>query len=732
MSDSSSSFATSPASAVSALKPACPSAAPTASVTDVVAATQTGCRFNHTHLRFDIPLAQQAEAAQLKRPHQQKLDLMLAVMGRCYAATNKKAAYQSLATELKKSGQTGVSAGSLKRRYNAFRDSGWDWRTLVPKYHRKDLESIADRSSLPAPFIKWWQGFACRYSGGTRAAHSELERRWTAGETIPGLGSWMQWWQRHPDHRGKPLPTIPPPLPPGCSYWTLLNKLPNAAVLTIARQGVAAALGKHQVPIMRRDRSQLRPLERVAFDDHPLNFRVLPTGANRAAKLLGLFAVDHACGCCIDHAAGARLTNDRGVERSLTRMDARGLTVQFLKTFGVPKNWTMHLVYENASCAISHEDGLYLERVTNGRIKIIRTPVKREQVVPGGAIEKVASPQAKGEIESYFNLLDRAMSYVPGQAGSNPLTAKSGTIDDIERETKELAKLMQGLPEDFIKLVALSVLTEEEALVVLSEIITRLNNRTNHRLQGFDTVRKWRIRDLPAAGNPWRPRQEIRDHLLDVAEWETFVESPQERFMRLYNPDDFEPVPDSVLAHLMDAKRSVTVARPYQIDLQRDRRQYTYWLDDPRLENAGTKFQAIYQPQDLDIIYLRDLDGCYIGAAHRWQGPNPTRGKEIGLAASEVKKQVKRLLTRARDLQLDHAEEELNRRADSMEALEGQLAEMEAARLHLTDEERANFDRQDRQRKLDRRDQAAAKRRDQARAQMAHLSQPEDLEDLED
>lgn len=181
--------------------------------------------FNSADCRFYPTLAEQAHIDALPKQVQQTLELWLLVMGRCHVARNRKATYAALEAEMKPSQLKGFSKGNIKRTFLTFKASGWDWRKLVADYHLP-LED-APRGNLPPEFVTWWRAFAGSYSEGTRAAWTELRRKWKAGDEIPGFGSWMGWWQER--HRGQRLPAISPDLPAGCSYENLLEKLPKGA-----------------------------------------------------------------------------------------------------------------------------------------------------------------------------------------------------------------------------------------------------------------------------------------------------------------------------------------------------------------------------------------------------------------------------------------------------------------------------------------------------------------------
>jgi hypothetical protein len=364
------------------------------------------------------------------------------------------------------------------------------------------------------------------------------------------------------------------------------------------------------------------------------------------------------------------------------------LLFQFLRRYGVPKAYPMHLLFENASFAIDQHDEDFLRNLSPNLI-VRRTAMRRGSLLAGGSVETFGNPEAKGWLESYFNLLDRAVSAVPGQAGRNALTAKRGDIDALEKDTVALLKLVQNLPAPIQAMVALPMLTVDQGKIFLGEMVARLNWRDQHRLQGFELVPKWRIRGL-GDNNPWRSVAEMPQDLPDSAiEIEHFMESPAERFTRLYNPADFTPIAESSLLPLLEDKRIVAVARPYQINFQHQRIARTYTLEDKRLETIGTEFTACFDRTDLEQIHLLDLGGGYVGTARLWHGPNPVDRKQIAETASTLKRQQRTLLKRAEVLHAPRAEESLARIEQSNERLAGAIAELETANLTLSPAEQA-------------------------------------------
>ena len=89
-----------------------------------------------------------------------------------------------------------------------------------------------------------------------------LYRQWQAGESIPGYGTWQEWFMDTHEHY--PLPQeCPPDLPRGWSRQNLRRYIPEDAELALAREGVSAA--RNLLPDVITTREGLRPLEVVMF-----------------------------------------------------------------------------------------------------------------------------------------------------------------------------------------------------------------------------------------------------------------------------------------------------------------------------------------------------------------------------------------------------------------------------------------------------------------------------------
>jgi hypothetical protein len=552
---------------------------------------------------FIVPLADREELANIGDKAQKKLDLRLRCMAAVCAATNKKAEYASLASRL--GSMKGFSAVQIKRAWLAFKAAEYDWRVLVDEYHRPDKK--VGRGHPPA-FVTYWCGLALSYQrNGTAQAYQELKRLWKLGESIPGFGTWREWYQtRYP---GRATPAICPRLPDGWSENNLRQYLPSEVEISIIRDGYAASHAG--LPQMARDRSGLRPLEVLAFDDVQADFRVLSLAANQVCKLRGLFAQCVGSAVIAEHFTGAVLSDDEERERGIVKDDMRLLIYTILRKYGIPRDWTMHLLVENATATISDADEKFLKQLSDGRIVVIRTAMHERDALPGFVAERWGSPWQKGSLESFFNLLHNALSATQGQAGKNPITDKTGYIDALAKDVRALALATDGLPADLRQALIFGLLREDKAQSFVREMVHRLNLRDNHSLQGFEKIPLWRLHEADAP----RPIEELPPALRDHVKLEWVMESPLARMTRMVKGAKFDVPSDAALAPLLNDKVKVKVKRPYQIEFTWRGEKRTFFKQDERLRKEGTPFIGLFDPRDFTYLHLHDEAMAYVTTA---------------------------------------------------------------------------------------------------------------------
>lgn len=538
-------------------------------------------------------------------------------------------------------GERGFSKKAIMDKFRRFRQNGGDWRSVVPRWKNKN-------GALPMEFIIFFTslvGDSKREDGARGAYRRLLHDYYAAGRPIPGYsGDWRAIWLK--DHPKVPVPEAcslnPGDLPGGWSYGNLMRHLPSEARRALMRRGIAAA-HRHQRHLV-RDRSQLRPFELIALDDFWLDIQCWHPGNGKPqiVRPIGVLALDVATGIDLAFGLKPRLMRKDGTREGIQRAEVRELLVSLFETRGLPP-YPVTLLVENAAAAISPADEEALKTMFGDRVRVDRTGVFNDVLLKNGFRERGGKPWEKGWVESFFRLLHISIAHLPGQTGSRYDNAP-GDQDDAVRYTRKLLT-RSGLTESDIEALRLPVLKFDQAQDAVWKALKMLQNRTDHRLQGFDSVIEWRTAD----GDPYRPEKAL--YLLDARSREEVTdivkrpESPIERFRRLMVDVKMSPLPRGMLWPLYAAHRRVTITGKglrFQ-DLAVSREPLEFW-DEPCAvleENVGRKLLAWYKPHEPDCVHLTTLEDDpskrrYLGTVPRWKSVNIRDRSALGKAAAKV------------------------------------------------------------------------------------------------
>lgn len=577
------------------------------------------------HIRrtvFNIPLAERNEEfVRLDPSYQRSIELRLDLMECIHRARCKKAEFVRLSALC--GGAKGYSPANIKWMWNKFRNAGFRWQALKPDYNN-------GTRGLPPEFIEHWRALVLANQRCARPMWRQLRDAWKAGHPVPGYGTWMDLWRtKHPT---RPLPLRCPGLPRGWSYDNLMDHAPEQVQIDLVRDGEFAAHAR--LAQIQRDRSELKPLEYIAFDDVQADFRCVSLEALQVVPLRGLVALDIGMACALDHAAGPCVLDDKGTRRSIGYRDMKRLLFRLLTNVGIPVGYKMHLLVENETATISKEDAALLAHISNGRIVVIYTPMKNRAVLTGGYRERHGSPQTKGWIESWFNLLHNELASIPGQFGKDPINAKAGDYEGRLAETNRLLKDIATLSPEVREQLNFAFPTVEQGLRHLREAIVRINNRDDHRLQGFAEIVEWRYDESDPT---WKPIALCKPELLPHVERRKRKESPMERLERGVRAHEFERISPAALAFLLNDKRTVTTTKPYEIAFQIAGKRRVFrnaQLD--ALAKVGRTFVAQWEEHNLDRIYLFEEKGAWVGEARCVQAVNPLDEKALGKAIHEA------------------------------------------------------------------------------------------------
>jgi hypothetical protein len=321
------------------------------------------------------------------------------------------------------------------------------------------------------------------------AIRKRLQSRWWAGEALPGLGTWQQWWAAN--HPALPLPVNPPEFPWGDK--TIARRMGPKSLRRMGNIGHAAAL-KH-MPSMKRDYSKLRKCELYTLDDVKLDLIALCELTGKPVDIVLYVLMEVASRSIVSFVLKPK--NAIRAE-DVDEMIAHGLQAD---GFGIGIGYPTHIWFERGTVACSEAAQRVLEAGSDGGIVIHRTSMDGGVSWVGSAKDKSSGHSAgKAAIESFNRNLHRSLLHLPGQRGNNyahmpaNLGAGDPNLKDASKsERGTLAHEAERLAQ--FKLTAallghsadlkLPLLTISQLQQEVRKVMQEHNNRRGHDFQGF-------------------------------------------------------------------------------------------------------------------------------------------------------------------------------------------------------------------------------------------------------
>ncbi len=616
-------------------------------------------------LTFTIPLADSAEFGLLAESRRTEVQLGLRLLERVHllhAQKNFVGQVNALATAYRH--HRGLSGVSLRKKYSAYVTSNGDWRTLVKGYKAP--------STQPGEFVQFVQKLAEENHRSIDAAVRKLrEVVWASGQVVPGYGTWMEFFLRkHPEQAlPKKFPRV---YPEGWSARNLRRYAPSKAARTLFQRGIGAA--RAHFPSVKRDPSQLRPMELITIDDFELDTMCVFRGdAERKLKpqiayVAGLLAIDVATRRKLAWGIGPKLDREekqsdgstRTIRGGITAASVQGLLHQLFERHGLP-DYPITILCENATASISADLELSLATLFDGRVRIERTGMLDHKTLTNGFAEHGGKPNEKGWIEAEFNYLWNQMADSPGYKGSNERLNAPAGLEEMKKYTKLL--IGQGaralnLPPEVVADLALPFYSPEELERAFEWNCVRADMRTQHRFLGFDRITEFRL-EKGEAPRPFSHLALLPPEAQLGAELVERMEAPLERWERLSQQHPRSAVKPATLALFFLTPKSVTFQRN-QITFTHQGRGYTYVDSDGSVFTGvadGTKFLAYFDPKSPLFLHLSTLTCAYAGKL-RLLGGRPdgvdirdedALAKAGGMRAAIVQRTVNAVLARHGD-----------------------------------------------------------------------------------
>ncbi len=606
-------------------------------------------------LSFIVPLDDLATLADLPMKRQTEVRVLLPILARVHALLGANSLEQACRTVAAASRHLmcGLSAGSLRRKYNTYAASG-QWRDLVRGFKGPNKQ--------PREFALEIRRATQENRVSQTEALNRLRERWAAGETIPGYGNWMERYQIvYPD---RPLPKVFPRTfyPAGWSPRNLYRYTSNKGARTLYTRGLAAA--KKYYPTVNRDPSALRPLEMIVIDDFELDCMCAFSGdaehKPQVGRVAGLLAIDVATRRKLHWVLGQRLerhevqpdgtikTVKAGISRIDTQLFLHGL---FAKTGLPPYPVTILSEEDRAAAGIGKELKLSIETLFNGRVTVDYTGILEHRNLENGFGERGGRPWIKGWIESGFAGLWKILGTLRGYKGNNERLAAPAELKDALDYTKllfgqgdraldmrrvtKLAPELKGLidPANGALNLPPQLLAQLRVPFENLETLTRLfagacglcDRRDNHKYIGFDRVTEWTLDDgmdpQPFAALALLPaEQQTQVTLIER------MESPVERWTRLTQEVQFTAIDPAVLAVFMLTPKRVTYrnrAITFLHDRRGKREGFSFVDRDGTVlgdVQDGTEFLGYFDPEAPDRLHVTQLNGARTGTLTRLGG----------------------------------------------------------------------------------------------------------------
>lgn len=434
-------------------------------------------------LLFSIPPADQQEFAEkLSQEVRDEVNVLLSIVKTVFREQNKQGALRAVA--FRNSNRRGWSLQSLARKYYAYIKSG-DWRVLVDRAKAGPAFWATDeRVGLPAEFVQFWKALCERNQRATAPARRELLKIWREHRGIcPATGKIITYkkilgydtW-----------PEIEPgsDAPRGWSAANLNRHAPSKFELTAARQGRdAASLYTRKVFTTR---AGLRVGQFYLFDDQEYDQKVNFPGSRLAMRPVGLNVLDLFSACCIAWTLKPVLIDDDGVKKKGLEQYMPFLGAHVLCNLGyIPEKNGTTLIVESGTATYREAMIERIAAATNDCVIVHRgqtsnTPAHAGQFHSASK----GNPRFKASLESFINYVRNEFAALPGQVGLSRERAPA-EMYGRDRANTQLLKAAALLAPERAALLRLPYLPYFQFREIACELYTRINNRTDHDLEGW-------------------------------------------------------------------------------------------------------------------------------------------------------------------------------------------------------------------------------------------------------
>jgi hypothetical protein len=533
---------------------------------------------------------------------------------------------------------------------------------------------VPDNRGLDPDFVEWWKKLCLENGRKCKPAYREFVRRFRAGEPIEGMEPGVS---RHS-------------LPMGYTYANLIRYKPSKFELAAARIGRSAASSFR--PKVFLTRVGLKVGQRYIFDDMWHDFKVVVVGQRQARRLLQLHAHDLLSACQFARGLKARVEDpDSGRSVNLTEEEMLFLVIHVLNEFGYHPDGCV-LMVEHGTAALSDNLERMLYDLSAGKILVDRSGLEGASAFAGQyAGRSKGNFRFKASLESLGNLIHNETANLlqfPGQTGSNSRVNLPEELHGRDRQADALVRAMAALPAARVAQLRMPFLEVNAAKWLVEEIMERINQRTEHELEGwleagFTTV------DLNVPGVGVLPADKV---LALPPEKRAAVEAVAEPLPRRLSPREVFDAGRRELVRLRPEQtalllvgrcsREVSVGTDHLIAFEDDGISPAPLRYLAHHFAPGDKFTAVVNPWSPNVLHLFDARGAWIGQTKAWQTVSHVDAdglhRQMGAAAKIERELLAPVAKRGAELTRKRLEDS----QQNARVLKGQLTEeAEDARL---------------------------------------------------
>ena len=299
-----------------------------------------------------------------------------------------------------------------------------------------------------------------------------------------------------------------------------------------------------------------------------------------------------------------------------------------MTTYGVPIDYTMHFVVENATAALKDGTAMALKEMSCDRIDVSRTMMVRGTAIWGGYMDKVPR-QSESVLRSnpLFNLFHNEAGFLPGQTGRR---YDEGPMElaGREAEAKALVRTSRHLTPHERARLKMPFLTRDQARVVINDLWNHIVRRTDHSMEGFQPIGEWRSEKF----QQWKPDHELAALGIDPSQRFNGArlpgsESPLERWNGSWRKSAVRPrFPNCILA----PSCAFTTITPQgkiinsEIVFKFKNEQSVYRIANVQNAKKALKNEmqvlCYFDREDMSMIHLTDGERAYLGSIPRTRG----------------------------------------------------------------------------------------------------------------